>query len=133
VAVLKDARREKFVQNLIKGMSQRQAYLDVYPASKKWKPESVDTKASHLAQEVEVKARFDELKAASADDAILTRKQRMVILSQLADDAVQQGKTRIQAIDVLNKMDGEYVKKIEATVSAPVKETAAAVAAILNE
>ena len=41
-------KQEKFVLELIKGASQREAYKKAYPASKKWKDASVDSKASAL-------------------------------------------------------------------------------------
>ena len=54
-------KQERFVQELIKGKSQRQAYRIAYPSSKKWKDASVDQKASTLFANVKVKSRYDEL------------------------------------------------------------------------
>ena len=48
MTALKNARHEKYVQNLIAGMSQRQAYIEAFPHSKKWKDATVDSKASVL-------------------------------------------------------------------------------------
>lgn len=55
-------RQEKFVQELISGKSQRQAYRSAYPASEKWKDASVDQKASTLLKNVKVKQRYEDLK-----------------------------------------------------------------------
>ena len=55
-------KQELYVQNLIKGMSQREAYRNAYPKSKKWKDSSVDTRASQLLKTHKVLTRYQELK-----------------------------------------------------------------------
>ena len=57
-----NVRQEQFVQELAKGKTQRQAYLLAYPSSKKWKPETVDVKASLLANQDKVLVRLEELR-----------------------------------------------------------------------
>ena len=57
----------------------------------------------------------------------------MKILTEIATDKAQLPKPRMQAIDILNKMDGEYVKKIEANVNTNISEIASKVGAILDE
>lgn len=66
-------RIEVFCQEIIKGKSQRQAYYIAYPASKKWKPETVDNKASKLHNTDEVLARLEELRAQAAEANQITR------------------------------------------------------------
>lgn len=133
MAALTDAKKEKFAQLLTEGLSQRKAYLGAYPSAKKWKPETVDNRACQLAHDSEILDRCEELKNASASDAILSRQGRMKILTEIATDKAQLPKPRMQAIDILNKMDGEYVKKIEATVSTSLSDVASKVDDILNE
>lgn len=133
MAALTNARHEKFVQNLIQGMSQRQSYIDAFPNASKWKPETVDSKASNLLKDGKVQTRYNELQNRSVKSAILNRGERMKILTEIAIDDVQLPKARMQAIDILNKMDGEYVKRIEATVTSPVSEIASKVQDILDE
>jgi len=53
-------KQEKFVEELIKGKSQREAYREAY-GCEGWKPESIDNKASKLYQKDEVKARYQEM------------------------------------------------------------------------
>jgi len=65
--------QEKYVQELVKGKTQRQAYLVAYPNSRKWKDESVDNKASVLLSNAKVKARYNELMDKHKDKAIMTR------------------------------------------------------------
>lgn len=133
MAALENAKHEKFVQSLVEGLSQRKAYLAAFPTAKKWKPETVDVKASQLFSDDKIKLRYQELQSATASDAILSRQGRMKILTEIATDKAQLPKPRMQAIDILNKMDGEYTKRIEAVVTTDVSEVAAKVGAILDE
>lgn len=57
-----NARQEQFAQELAKGTTQRQAYLIAYPNARKWKPETVDSRASDLANDPKVFARLEELR-----------------------------------------------------------------------
>ena len=54
-------KEEKFVQGLLAGMSQREAYSNAYNASK-MKNETIDSKACVLAKKDKVAARLNELK-----------------------------------------------------------------------
>ncbi|MDO5547212.1 MAG: terminase small subunit [Eubacteriales bacterium] len=47
---------------------------------------------------------------------ILTAVKRQELLSELAEDNAIEPKDRIKAIDVLNKMTGEYTVKVDTTV-----------------
>lgn len=64
-------KQERFVQELIKGKSQREAYRIAYPGSAKWKESSVDCKASILFSNGKVKERYDELFKEAQKEAIL--------------------------------------------------------------
>lgn len=108
--ILENARYEKFVQCLIAGMSQRQAYREAFPASNRWKDKTVDNRASELFREV--LGRYKELQEEAQDAAIMTRKERMVALSDIAQNAEKEA-DMIKAIDTLNKMDGDYTSKVE--------------------
>lgn len=110
--VLENPRYEKFVQCLITGMSQRKSYRSAFKGSGRWKDETVDNKASKLAKENEVRARYKELQEQAQDEAIMTRKERMVTLSEIAGEADKDA-DRVKAIDTLNKMDGDYINKVE--------------------
>lgn len=122
MGVLKNARHEAFAQNLIRGTSQVQAYMDVYPSSRKWKRASLDVKASALANSASVKARIRELQDASAKDAVATLQEIQEYLTKVVrgevDDAAvtAQGvvlvpvkvKDRNKAAEELGKMLGGY-------------------------
>ncbi len=72
-------KQEKFVQELIKGKSQRVAYRIAYPNSVKWKDESVDQVASRLMKTVKVMSRYnalrDRLIKEAEDECIVTAKE----------------------------------------------------------
>lgn len=53
-------KQEKFVRNLVSGMSQREAYRNSYNVEK-MKPESMDKKASALFSRVDIRSRYNEL------------------------------------------------------------------------
>lgn len=110
--VLENARYEKFVQSLIAGMSQRKAYREAFAASKRWKDGTVDNKASKLFKIDEVMARYQELQEEAQDAAIMTRKERMVALSDIAREGEKES-DMIKAIDTLNKMENMYLTKTE--------------------
>ena len=55
-------KQERFVQELIKGKSQREAYRIAYPRSKDWKDSAVDCEASKMVKNHKVSQRYEELK-----------------------------------------------------------------------
>lgn len=80
------AKQENYVQELLKGKSQRQAYLVAYPNSKKWKESVVDSKASTLFKNGKVKERFDELNNKVAEKTVydVAEIRRLIIDTELA-------------------------------------------------
>ncbi len=112
MAVLKNAKHERYVQNLISGMSQRQAYRDAFPASRKWKDETVDSKASVLFSG-KVLERYQEIQEEQKQDALLTRWEKRKLLADIARSKASEDSDRIRAIDTDNKMEGEYTSRIE--------------------
>lgn len=128
-------KQEKFVQNLIKGMSQREAYKNSYNASK-MKDEVIDTKASLLFKEDKIRKRYEELTKKLEDETIMSTKERMKWLSKVVNGEIKEIvpmivtdkdgntktieqevpsklKVKIIALDTLNKMDNSYKQTIE--------------------
>ena len=130
---LTNIQMEQYAQNIIKGMSQAEAYRDVYPKAKKWTDKTVYNHASEMRRIPEVDERIKELQAEAASAAVMDRQERMEILTSIGRDTNMHPKQRMQAIDLLNKMDGLYVKKIEADVHSNLNDAAAQVEAIMNE
>lgn len=118
-------KREKFVQNLVKGMSQREAYKKSYDA-KNMSNEAIDVAACRLFADTNIRIRYDELMNKAVDKAVMSANDRMkwltdVIMNKLYEEDGDGFKpadlnTKMKAMDILNKMTGEYVQKIEAEV-----------------
>lgn len=128
------SKQEKFVNNLVKGMSQRIAYRDAYPSSKKWKDEIVDSKASTLLKNGKVMERYNELigkvRAKEEEHTIMSALERKEWLTKVINNEILEEekyiveekeitlkkptnvRTKITALDTLNKMDGNYIQDI---------------------
>ena len=78
---LTNIQMEQYAQNIIKGMSQAEAYRDVYPKAKKWTDKTVYNRASEMRSIPEVDERIKELQAEAASAAVMDRQERMEILS----------------------------------------------------
>lgn len=135
------AKQEKFVQNLVKGMSQREAYRKAYPDNK-GSDEVIDVRACELFKNSKVRVRYEELIEKSMDEAIMTAKERKKWLTEVIKDIqkeevrvkVPEGEeivigsknadlnTKIKAMDILNKMSGEYITKVEGNVSVKLED-----------
>lgn len=64
---------ERFATEYVKTGNQSEAYRIVYPASRKWKPDSVHSKASTLLSDVRVKERVLQLREKAANKAMMTK------------------------------------------------------------
>lgn len=113
MAALENPRHERFAQELAQGISQRKAYRAAFPASERWKDETVDSKASNLAKDGKVLARVKELQEASASKAIKTARERKEWLSSVMDNTAEEMQHRLKACDMLNRMEGEYTDKLQ--------------------
>ena len=116
------AKQEKFIQNIIKGMSQRQAYKAAF------KPENmsdktIDEKACKLFNEDKIQTRYDELLKELEKEAVMTAIEKRLLLKQMALDKENSINDRLKALDIDNKMAGEYVTKVEADVNADINIT----------
>jgi phage terminase small subunit len=136
--VLDNARHERFIQNIVKGMSQREAYKEVFNAD--YDDNAIDVNASKLFNDTKVQLRYKELMQELEDKSIMSAKERMKWLSDVirdiqrdeiyvknneGDEVLMGSKnadinTKIKALDTLNKMSGEYITKIAADVNSDV-------------
>jgi phage terminase small subunit len=107
-------KQEKFVQNLLKGMSQREAYKSSYNASN-MKDETIDVKASLLFKQDKIRVRYEELTERTTKKTIITAQERMEFLTRiiLGEEAEAYLQDKMKAVDLLNKMDGQYIQRIE--------------------
>lgn len=113
MAELKNVRHEKYSQEIAKGNSQRKAYRAAFPSSLKWKDETVDAKASALAKSDKVLARIQELQKESTSKAVMNATQRKEWLTALIQNKDEATQNKLKAVDILNKMDGEYTEKVQ--------------------
>lgn len=105
-------KQEIFVQNLVKGMSQREAYKNSYSAEN-MKDEVIDNNASTLFKNNEISIRYKELIKEADDKAIMTAKERKIWLTKMIDSPNASNTDRLKALDLLNKMGGEYIEKVQ--------------------
>ena len=127
-------KQERFIQNIVSGMSQRQAYKDSYNAEN-MTDESIDTEACLLFNNPKVAQRYRELMDKLEDEAIMSARERMIWLSNVVKGKVKHTSygsdgeayeneayisDKLKAVDTLNKMSGEYITKIDADVNTDV-------------
>lgn len=136
-----NAKQEKFINNIVSGMSQRQAYKDAYQVS--YSDEAIDSKASTLFNSEKVQIRYKELIEKAQDKAIMSAIERKKWLTEVIQNIqcedvyfkTEDGfetkvgsknadlNTKMKAMDMLNKMDGEYITKVEAEVDSDINVT----------
>ena len=115
------SKQEKYVQGLVAGLSQRQAYREAYPNSMDWKDRTVDSRASELLKKSNVLGRYNELMEEHKNKALWTREEAVNELKWLYKQAiksiedqdegyVRQGTSSalLGAIQELNKLEDLY-------------------------
>ena len=115
------AKQEKYVQGLVAGLSQRQAYIKAYPNARKWNDNSVDSRASNLLKTDKVLTRYNELLDEHKEKALWTREDSINKLIWLIEKATvsieehDEGYTRqatanalLNAVQELNKLELLY-------------------------
>lgn len=108
-------KQEVFAQKIVEGMSQADAYRSAY-STKNTSDKTIWENASRLMADSKVKARVQELRDKIATKSIMTAQERMEWLTRLIYNDEEGTSEKLKAIDLLNKMDGEYVQKIAAEV-----------------
>ena len=115
------SKQEKYVQGLVAGLSQRQAYIQAYPKAGDWKENSVDRQASTLLKNPKVLARYNALMEEHKNKALWTReeainelkwlyKQAIKSIEEQDEGYVRQGTSSalLGAIQELNKLEDLY-------------------------
>lgn len=109
------AKQEQFVKNIIDGMSQADAYRSAYP-NQKMTDKTVWESASKLMKNPKVIARLEELRSQMITPSIMTAQKRLEWLTELIGSDNESTTDKLKAVDIMNKMQGEYTQKIEADV-----------------
>lgn len=131
------AKQEQFVKGIIDGMNQADAYRSAYDTSR-MADKTVHEKASRLMSDDKVRARLQTLRDQMMTPSVMTAQERLEYLTRVVKGVeleecteydggelvkVHQPasiKTRLNAIDLMNKMQGEYVQKVQAEVTSAV-------------
>ena len=119
------AKQEKFVQGLVSGLSQRQAYIQAY-STKNMKDATIDNNAYKLMQNNEISTRYNELMEEHKNKALWTREQAVNDLIWLKEQAkksikeqddgyIRQGTSTayVNAIKELNALEDVYPDKTQ--------------------
>ncbi len=100
---LENANQEKFCQNLARGMTCKDSYMNAYPESK---PNSARTLAARLAKQDNVQKRLDELRSENAVMSGTSRKDILDMYTAIMTDKDESTINRIKAMELLTKMNG---------------------------
>lgn len=127
------AKEENFCVNIaIKNMTYTDAYKQAYD-SENMTDKTINEKASILAKKDKIRTRIEELRKEANSEAILSAIERKkwlsdVITNNQQEDVYFKGEdgletkigtknadlnTKMKAMDILNKMDGEYIEKLK--------------------
>jgi phage terminase small subunit len=110
------AKQEQFVQNIIQGMSQADAYRSAYP-NQRMSDKTVWETASKLMTNPKVITRLTELRNELAKPSIMTAQERLEWLTKVIQDEDEAMSDRLKASDQMNRMQGEYVTKVEGNLN----------------
>ena len=107
-------KQELFVQGIISGLSQRQAYRQAYPSANKWRDNVVDNKASELLKNGEVLVRYRELLKQFSNMSLWSREQdfneyewlKNKARANIENDGIRQANSNafLSALDGMNNM-----------------------------
>ncbi len=113
------AKQELFAQKIVEGMTQADAYRSAYSA-KRMTDKTIHENASRLANDSKVKARIEELREQLAKVSIMTAQERLEWLTGIIKSEAETTTDKLRASDQMNKMQGEYVQKVEAEVKSEI-------------
>ena len=109
------AKQELFVQKVLEGMSQADAYRSAYSCAR-MSDKTIWENASRLMADSKVTARLTELRNELAKPSIMSAQERLEWLTKLIQSEEESTTDKLRAADIMNKMQGEYVQKVEAEV-----------------
>ena len=110
-------KQEKFAQSIaLENMNYSDAYRSAYN-TERMTDKTVNEKASLLKDEGKIKARIKELREAATTPKVMTAQRRKEWLTEVVNDPKIDIRVRLQASDQLNRMEGEYIQKVEAEVT----------------
>lgn len=110
-------KQEKFAKAIaLDGMSYSDAYRSAYD-TKRMSDKTVNEKASRLKDECKIRARIKELTDAVDTPKIMSAQKRKEWLTVVMEDENIDINARLKASDQLNRMEGEYVTKVDGNLN----------------
>lgn len=115
-------RQKKYCRERAKGKTLKQSYIDAG-----YSPTDACRSAIRLENEFPVspliKSEIARLSAMADKGAVLDRKQRQALLTEVALDLEEKTDNRLRATDMLNRMSGDYTDVVRSTVTGDVNLT----------
>jgi phage terminase small subunit len=108
-------KQEVFARKVVEGMTQADAYRAAY-SCKRMTDKTIWENASRLMADSKVQARVKELRDKINDEAIMSAQKRLEWLTKVIQNDEESTGDRLKAIDLMNKMQGEYIQKIAADI-----------------
>ena len=106
-------KQDRFAQAIaLEGMNKSDAYRTAYDTSR-MTDKTVNEKASLLASNDKVRARIKELSEQAVSPKIISAQKRKEWLTEVINNPEVDINARLRASDQLNRMEGEYVQKVE--------------------
>ena len=96
-------------------MNYSDAYRSAYN-TERMSDKTINEKASLLKDDDKIRARIRELREITDTPKIMSAQKRKEWLTEVINDTEVDINARLKASDQLNRMDGEYVQKVEAKV-----------------
>ena len=97
-------------------MTYTDAYRSAYKTNR-MTDKTINEEASRLKDNPKITARVKELRDIAAKPTIMTAQRRKEWLTEVINNEDIDINARLKASDQLNRMDGEYVQKVEGTVN----------------
>lgn len=113
-------KQEQFVRNILEGMNQTDAYRAAYP-NQRMSDKTMSEAASRLMANSKVVARFSELRKELIAPSIMTAQKRLEWLTEVINGE-EDINAKLKAVDIMNRMQGEYVTKITGDVSVKLED-----------
>ena len=98
-------KQEKFVDGILQGKTQYQAYIDAYPRAKNWSRESIDSNATNLMKNTKILLRLKELGWRDKTKVLITR-DRML---KRIDNVMQKHEEELERIQQAYNADKQRV------------------------
>lgn len=108
-------KQDAFVRGVVAGLELSDAYRAAFNCTNMTN-KSINECASHLAAKPKVAQRIKELREKLDEDTIMSAKERLRWLTSVIKSGEELTADKLKAVDLMNKMQGEYVQKVEANV-----------------